>query len=173
LTIVKIYVFKNIRFGAPATGPLRWAKPAPPATESTVQLGLKGPSCLSGITSSLMAMGDGFSGGGKGGKGKGGLGGMLGGADVSGLMNKMTGASEDCLFLDVYVPAKALKAGAAKLPVVNWIYGGAYLIGDKNYDGAAVVKASGNNVVYVAGNYRVSPPFSLLCHCHDVMSCGT
>jgi acetyl esterase/lipase len=111
-----------------------------------------------------MAMGDGFSGGGKtggkaGAKGKGGLGGMLGGADVSALMNKMTGSSEDCLFLDVYVPGKALKANAAKLPVVNWIYGGAYLIGDKNYDGSAVVKASGNNVVYVAGNYRVSPSF--------------
>jgi len=87
-------------------------------------------------------------------------------------MNKMTGASEDCLFLDVYVPAKALKAGAAKLPVVNWIYGGAYLIGDKNYDGSAVIKASGNNVVYVAGNYRVSTLFSLLCYCHDVVSCG-
>jgi hypothetical protein len=93
--------------------------------------------------------------GGKGGKGKGGLGGMLGDLDVSSLMNKMTGASEDCLFLDVYVPGKALRPGAAKLPVVNWIYGGAYLVGDKNYDGAAVVKASGNNVVYVAGNYRV------------------
>jgi hypothetical protein len=32
-------------------------------------------------------------------------------------------SSEDCLFLDVVVPGKALR-GEIKLPVVNWIYGG-------------------------------------------------
>jgi hypothetical protein len=30
----------------------------------------------------------------------------------------------DCLFLDVYVPSKALRPGAAKLPVIVWAYGG-------------------------------------------------
>jgi carboxylesterase type B len=64
--------------------------------------------------------------------------------------------AEDCLFLDVLVPSKALK-GQVKLPIVNWIYGGAYLLGSKEgqYDGTPVVKASGGNVIYVAGNYRV------------------
>jgi carboxylesterase type B len=33
--------------------------------------------------------------------------------------------NEDCLYLDVYVPGKALKDPKAKLPVMNWIYGGA------------------------------------------------
>jgi para-nitrobenzyl esterase len=36
---------------------------------------------------------------------------------------------EDCLYLDVYIPANA----AGPLPVMIWIYGGAYIIGDK-YD---------------------------------------
>lgn len=35
--------------------------------------------------------------------------------------------SEDCLFLDVYVPGKALK-GDVKLPIINYIYGGAYVV---------------------------------------------
>jgi hypothetical protein len=34
-------------------------------------------------------------------------------------------SSEDCLFLDLFVPGKALK-GEKKLPVVNWIYGGEF-----------------------------------------------
>lgn len=42
------------------------------------------------------------------------------------------GGDEDCLFLDVYVPGKALKKGAAKLPVLVWIYGGAYMFGSKD-----------------------------------------
>jgi hypothetical protein len=32
--------------------------------------------------------------------------------------------TEDCLFLDVYVPGKVIKTPGLKLPVVNWIYGG-------------------------------------------------
>jgi carboxylesterase type B len=33
--------------------------------------------------------------------------------------------NEDCLYLDVYVPGKAVRDPKAKLPVLNWIYGGA------------------------------------------------
>jgi hypothetical protein len=32
--------------------------------------------------------------------------------------------TEDCLFLDVYVPGKVIKTPGLKLSVVNWIYGG-------------------------------------------------
>ena len=42
----KIYTFKNIRFGAPPVGDLRWAKPAAPAKETTVQDGSYGPVCV-------------------------------------------------------------------------------------------------------------------------------
>jgi acetyl esterase/lipase len=96
----------------------------------------------------------------QGGKaGQGGIGGILGGLigdiDISSMINTISGANEDCLFIDVHVPGKAIRSEAKKLPVVNWIYGGAYLLGDKNYDGVAVVKASQNNIIVVEGNYRV------------------
>ena len=40
--------------------------------------------------------------------------------------------SEDCLYLDVYVPGNALKNPEKKLPVVNWIYGGAVSFTDSD-----------------------------------------
>ncbi|KAE9964974.1 hypothetical protein BLS_007936 [Venturia inaequalis] len=75
--------------------------------------------------------------------------------DLGKLMGGAT-SSEDCLFLDVYVPGKALKGGK-KLPVVNWIYGGAFIVGSKDgmYDGTPLVKQADGNVIYVAGNYRL------------------
>jgi carboxylesterase type B len=35
-------------------------------------------------------------------------------------------SGEDCLFLDLTVPGEAIRTPGLKLPVVNWIYGGAY-----------------------------------------------
>ena len=67
--------------------------------------------------------------------------------------------SEDCLFLDVYVPGKALNGSShAKMPVVNWIYGGGFNLGSKDglYDGTPIIKAADGNVIYVAANYRLS-----------------
>ena len=46
LTSLKLYVFKNIRFAAPPTGNLRWAKPAPPGQQDGVQDGSYGPVCI-------------------------------------------------------------------------------------------------------------------------------
>ncbi|KAI0847357.1 Alpha/Beta hydrolase protein [Daldinia vernicosa] len=80
-----------------------------------------------------------------------------------------SGGSEDCLFLDVwyvypiYVPGKALKASSEKLPVVVFVYGGAYVFSSKNsmqpellfYDGTGLISQSGNNIIFVAMNYRV------------------
>jgi hypothetical protein len=48
---------------------------------------------------------------------------QVAGQDLGKLMGGAS-TSEDCLFLDLFVPGKALK-GSAKLPVINWIYGGA------------------------------------------------
>lgn len=64
---------------------------------------------------------------------------------------------EDCLFLDVYVPGKIVKSlSTSKLPIVVSIYGGGYIIGSKDLFGCkGIVKASGNNVIAVAGNYRL------------------
>ena len=69
--------------------------------------------------------------------------------------------SEDCLFLDVFVPQHILDSadqgyGAA---VLVWIYGGGYVNGNKGQNPAGLLAASGNvssgNVIYVALNYRL------------------
>ncbi|KAE9961333.1 hypothetical protein BLS_002475 [Venturia inaequalis] len=115
------YVFKNVRFAAPPLGPLRWAKPAPPLKMEAVQDGAEGRSCTQ--SSSRLVMG--------------------------GVSTSPPG--EDCLFLDVTVPGKAIKTPGATLPVVgkafanNMFWGGA----------DAMIKASGGNLVWVAGNYRL------------------
>lgn len=68
------------------------------------------------------------------------------------------GAAEDCLFLDIYVPRKALNKNGTLLPVINYIYGGGYIGGSKEglYDGTPLVKQSGGNVIYLAANYRLA-----------------
>ena len=71
---------------------------------------------------------------------------------------------EDCLFLDIYAPLSVVN-GNVKVPVVVWIYGGAYLFGSKDdfnlddmpfYSGQGVLEqATGGSAIFVAGNYRV------------------
>jgi carboxylesterase type B len=48
-------------------------------------------------------------------------------AAISGIGAALYDAGEeDCLFLDLYVPGKAIRDPVnSKLPVMNWIYGGA------------------------------------------------
>ena len=68
-------------------------------------------------------------------------------------------SSEDCLFLDLWVPGKAIRGEAKNLPVLFWIYGGGYVLGSKGfslYDGSPLLKSAGNNMIYLAPNYRVS-----------------
>lgn len=74
-----------------------------------------------------------------------------------------SGGDEDCLFLDVYVPGKALKDPSLKLPVVVWIYGGGFVFGSKDslqpdlpfYDGSGMIGQSNNGMIFVAMNYRL------------------
>ena len=85
---------------------------------------------------------------------------------VSGLIEPLfTGGQEDCLFLDVYVPGSAVRSPSkSNLPVIHWFYGGGFVFGSKDefegatlpfYDGTGMIKQSGNNVIYVASNYRL------------------
>jgi len=61
---------------------------------------------------------------------------------------------EDCLFLDIYVPATA-QAGS-NFSVVVYLYGGGYQGGSKdNNNPAGLLKMSGNSIIFVAPNYRV------------------
>ena len=62
--------------------------------------------------------------------------------------------SEDCLYLDVWTPAKA---PGDKLPVIVWIYGGGFNAGatsNELYDGAHFAQ---RGVVFVSISYRVGP----------------
>jgi para-nitrobenzyl esterase len=60
--------------------------------------------------------------------------------------------SEDCLFLNVYVPSNA--AAHSKLPVFVWIHGGALVSGaGSDYDPSVMV--ANNDIIVVTINYRL------------------
>jgi para-nitrobenzyl esterase len=62
------------------------------------------------------------------------------------------GTDEDCLYLNVQVPATATPG--SKLPVMVWIHGGAFLLGEGwDYDATALIQAG--NAVVVTLNYRL------------------
>lgn len=65
--------------------------------------------------------------------------------------------SEDCLTVNVQRPQGT--TSTSKLPVVAWIFGGAFAIGSASlYDGTRVIAQSvtvGQPIIYVAINYRL------------------
>lgn len=61
--------------------------------------------------------------------------------------------SEDCLYLNVYVPDR--EADASLLPVLFWIHGGAFIHGSANVFGGKYLM--NNDVILVAINYRLGP----------------
>lgn len=66
--------------------------------------------------------------------------------------------SEDCLFLDVYAPARFRGVTPKLLPVYVFIQGGGYNIdGNPYYNAAGLLHASDMNIVVVTFNYRVGP----------------
>uniref|UniRef100_A0A8C9A733 Carboxylic ester hydrolase n=1 Tax=Prolemur simus TaxID=1328070 RepID=A0A8C9A733_PROSS len=74
-----------------------------------------------------------------------------------------TYGDEDCLYLNIWVP-QGRKEVSRDLPVMVWIYGGAFLMGAGHganflnnylYDGEEI--ATRGNVVVVTFNYRVGP----------------
>ncbi|RDI76905.1 hypothetical protein Vi05172_g13132 [Venturia inaequalis] len=193
---IDVYVFKNIRFGAPPTGRARFLPPQPPTVNQTVSDGSYGPQCIQSFSiqqipeldlTGILSLGDRLGLGkylldalkpiisrlGQSGSvdelvalfrpllGPGGplsafpgtIGDLIEG--ISGVLG--LASSEDCLFLDVYVPGKAMRKESAPLPVLHWIYGGAYILGSKDglYDGYSMIEKSGGNMIVVANNYRM------------------
>lgn len=162
------YNFTNIRYAAAPVGNLRFRAPKTPATNrKTVQTGAGGaitcpqadpswidfaatwiPEYLTGrnitITQQQVTA-------------------LNSSLTISTVPAQAAGASEDCLFLDVFAPKKIFnKAGSAKgSPVLVWIYGGGYTAGSKTGSGdpAGLLERSmfgGNEgVIYVAMNYRL------------------
>lgn len=82
--------------------------------------------------------------------------------NINNVLNLMYGRlvpdDEDCLTINVVKPSFATPI--SKLPVVVWIFGGAFQIGGTStYDGANVVSRSmdlGQPIIYVSMNYRLS-----------------
>ncbi|CAN9499148.1 unnamed protein product [Ophioblennius macclurei] len=71
---------------------------------------------------------------------------------LGGLVAEVPEISEDCLYLNIYTPAK--KSQNAKLPVMVWIHGGGFYFGSAStYDGSAL--AAYQDVVVVLIQYRL------------------
>jgi para-nitrobenzyl esterase len=144
-----VRMFKGIPFAAPPVGDLRWKVAQPPAKWEGVKMATDfSPTCANG------------AGGGRGGRGgapKGGApkdGAPKGGAPAG------PAASEDCLYINVWTPAKT---AGDKLPVMVWTYGGGFTGGsgsDNWYDGEALAK---KGVVVVTYNYRLGT-FGFFAH---------
>src|SRR5436309_782665 len=123
--------FKGIPFAAPPTGELRWKAPQPVKPWTGIKdASTWGPACIQDPM---------FP--------------RLFGAP-------MTVLSEDCLYLNVWTPAKT---AGNKLPVMVWIYGGGFVGGQTSvplYDGT---KLAEKGVVVVSVAYRLGA-FGFLAH---------
>jgi len=69
---------------------------------------------------------------------------------VGGIANPGTESSEDCLFLNVYAPKNA-----KNLPVLVWIHGGGYGLGNGQQDMTAIINANNKSFVAVSIQYRL------------------
>ncbi len=80
---------------------------------------------------------------------------------IFGDMNfRSDGVKEDCLYLNVWTPAKS---AAEKLPVLVYFYGGGYMAGDGSeprYDGEAMAR---RGIVTITVNYRLGV-FGFMAH---------
>ena len=64
-----------------------------------------------------------------------------------------TGSSEDCLFLNMWLPAGTAKN--AKLPVMVWIHGGAFVFGSGSQPDFSGVQFAKQGVILITFNYRL------------------
>jgi para-nitrobenzyl esterase len=63
------------------------------------------------------------------------------------------GSSEDCLFINVWRPVRA--SSGAKLPVMIWIHGGAFVFGSGALPDSSSVQFANQGIILVAFNYRL------------------
>ena len=130
--------FRGIPFAAAPVGALRWREPQPAANWTGVRDGSKwGDACIqpSAKTRAL-------------------------GVNLAIDLPDSPKMSEDCLNLNVFTPAT--KAGQ-KLPVMLWVYGGAYTEGGGNMPISDGNRLAQKGVIIVTFNYRVGA-FGFLAH---------
>jgi carboxylesterase type B len=132
-----VTAYLGIPFAQPPVGPLRWKKPQRPAPswdnvrQSAWQADPFQDLALAAI-----------------------FGKPRGNVDLD--QDDAGSISEDCLFLNLFVPANGDGKGKENLPILCWIYGGSFLFGGAStptYDGARLCHETGCIVVTV--NYRV------------------
>lgn len=122
--------FKGIPFAAPPVGDLRWKEPQPVKNWDGV---LKADH-FGNNAMQKNVFGD--------------------------MMFRSAGMSEDCLYLNVWTPAKSSKE---KLPVLVYFYGGGFVAGDgseSRYDGESMAQ---KGIVTLTVNYRLGV-FGFLAH---------
>lgn len=126
-----IVSFKGIPYAQPPVGDLRWKRPEPPTPWDGVREAKDfGPAPEQNWALAMM---------------------MTGGVPK---------LSEDCLYLNVWTPAKNPDA---KLAVMVWIYGGAFINGAGSFPMYDLAKLAKKGVVTVSFNYRLGP-FGFLAH---------
>lgn len=125
-----VRAFKGVPFAEAPTGELRWKEPQPVKSWKGVRQALK-------------------------------FGPRCMQAPIFGDMNfRSDGMSEDCLYLNVWTPAKS---GKERLPVLVYFYGGGFVAGDGSeprYDGAEM---AAKGIVTVTVNYRLGV-FGFMAH---------
>jgi para-nitrobenzyl esterase len=133
-----VRVFKGIPFAAPPVGPLRWKEPQPPEHWSQIRKAdTFGNVCMQPSMINVRVP-----------------------FNVAVDLPDSPKVSEDCLYLNLWTPAN--RAGA-RLPVMVWIYGGAYREGagsSPHNDGESLAQ---KGVVLVNFNYRLGP-FGFFSH---------
>lgn len=65
--------------------------------------------------------------------------------------NERVEGTEDCLYLNVYVPVR--KEKSTPMPVIFWIHGGCFQYGTGNVHGARYL--ADKEVIFVTVNYRL------------------
>ena len=125
-----VTVFKGIPYAAPPVGDLRWREPQPVIPWEGVKVAdTFGPIPWQEDLSKMDLYGKEF------------------------YADGMPEMSEDCLYLNIWAPSKAVRKGG-KLPVALWIHGGAFKHGFSNeitFDGDAWAE---RGVILVTFNYR-------------------
>jgi len=124
-----ITVFKGLPFAAPPVGNLRWEQPQPAANWSGVrQANAWGDSCVQNPAPTRFPVNSATD------------------------MPDSPGISEDCLYLNVWTPAIT---GSERLPVMVWLYGGAYNEGGGSAPFSHGDELAAKGAIVVTFNYRV------------------